>query len=84
MPDRPFADTRNGTPIMAKPNLTMTGRTAGSADDAQGTSFFVINDSGTYFLRKLPPPADGASLLDADQLVARVAAGQGASVRQPH
>ena len=41
---------------MAKPNLTMAGRTAGSPDNAQGTHFFLINDSGTYFLRKLPPP----------------------------
>ncbi len=71
MPDRPFADPRNGTPIMAKPNLTMAGRTAGSPDNAQGTSFFLINDTGTYFLRKLPPPADGQSLLDVDILVAR-------------
>ena len=43
---------------MAKPNLNMVGRTAGSPDNAQGTHFFLINDSGTYFLRKLPP-ADG-------------------------
>jgi hypothetical protein len=70
MPDRPFADPRNGTPIMAKPNLNMAGRTAGSPDNAQGTSFFLINDTGTYFLRKLPP-GDGSSLLDVDQLLAR-------------
>ncbi|MFZ3561045.1 MULTISPECIES: hypothetical protein [unclassified Streptomyces] len=54
MPDRPFEDPRDGKPIMSKPNLTMTGRTAGSPDNAQGTYFFLINDSGTYFLRKLP------------------------------
>ena len=71
MPDRPFADPRNGMPIMAKPNLTMAGRTAGSPDNAQGTSFFVINDTGTYFLRKLAPPDNGGSLLDVNQLVAR-------------
>src|SRR4029077_10361111 len=58
MPDRPFYDPTNGQPIMAKPNVNMPGRTAGSPDNAQGTSFFLINDSGTYFLRKLPP-ADG-------------------------
>ena len=46
-------------PIMAKPNLNMSGRTAGSPDNAQGTHFFMINDSGTYFLRNLPPPAGG-------------------------
>ena len=61
MPDRPFADPRNGKPIMAKPNLNMAGRTAGSPDNAQGTHFFLINDTGTYFLRKLPPPEDGGA-----------------------
>jgi hypothetical protein len=55
MPDRPFEDPATNTPVMAKPNLTMDGRTAGSPDNAQGTHFFLINDSGTYFLRKLPP-----------------------------
>src|SRR6266571_9410273 len=58
MPDRPFADPRDHKPIMAKPNLNMAGRTAGSPDNAQGTHFFMINDSGTYFLRKLPPAQD--------------------------
>lgn len=56
MPDRPFQDPESGQTVMAKPNLTMAGRTAGSPDNAQGTHFFLINDSGTYFLRKLPPP----------------------------
>ncbi|AZP21501.1 hypothetical protein EJC51_38735 [Streptomyces aquilus] len=55
MPDRPFEDPRDGSPIMAKPNLTMAGRTAGSPDNAQGTHFFLVNDTGTYYLRKLPP-----------------------------
>jgi len=54
MPDRPFQDPQTGRLVMAKPNLTMTGRTAGSPDNAQGTHFFLINDTGTYFLRKLP------------------------------
>ncbi|MCH8809586.1 MAG: hypothetical protein IH993_07120 [Proteobacteria bacterium] len=58
MPDRPFADDE-GNPVMAKPNLTMDGRTAGSPDNAQGTHFFLINDSGTYFLRKLPSLESG-------------------------
>ena len=61
MPDRPFNDPRNGKPIMAKPNLNMGGRTAGSPDNAQGTHFFLINDTGTYFLRKLPPPEGEAA-----------------------
>jgi hypothetical protein len=72
MPDRPFADPRDGKPIMAKPNLHMVGRTAGSPDNAQGTHFFLINDTGTYFLRKLPPPADeSASVFDEETLRAR-------------
>lgn len=69
MPDRPFNDPRNGQPIMAKPNLTMSGRAAGSPDNAQGTHFFLINDSGTYFLRKLPP-AQGEPF-DPDLLIER-------------
>jgi hypothetical protein len=75
MPDRPFTDPRDNQPIMAKPNLNMAGRTAGSPDNAQGTHFIMINDSGTYFLRTLPPPEDGAaSALDPDALIARAAA----------
>ncbi|MEW1636849.1 hypothetical protein AB0469_22570 [Streptomyces sp. NPDC093801] len=74
MPDRPFADPRDGKPIMAKPNLNMPGRTAGSPDNAQGTHFFLINDTGTYFLRKPPPPADGPTAgFDAETLCARAA-----------
>ncbi|WP_320773510.1 hypothetical protein [Streptomyces sp. CRN 30] len=68
MPDRPFED-EHGTPIMAKPNLTMTGRTAGSPDNAQGTHFFLINDTGTYYLRKLDPAPHEP--FDADTLIAR-------------
>ncbi|HZA08967.1 hypothetical protein [Mycobacterium sp.] len=71
MPDRPFNDPRNHEPIMAKPNLNMVGRSAGSPDNAQGTHFFLINDSGTYFIRKLPPVDDGQSVLDPDALVTR-------------
>ncbi|MGZ8310799.1 MAG: hypothetical protein ACXWUR_01935 [Allosphingosinicella sp.] len=59
MPDRPFSDPNTGEPIMAKPNLVMEGRTAGSPDNAQGTHFFMINDSGTWFLRRLPPLGQG-------------------------
>ena len=72
MPDRPFNDPRDGKPIMAKPSLTMDGRTAGSPDNAQGTHFFLINDSGTYFLRKLPPSA--ADPMDPDVLLERARA----------
>jgi hypothetical protein len=72
MPDRPFYDPNSGAPIMAKPNVNMVGRTAGSPDNAQGTYFFLINDSGTYFLRKLPPvdgdPLDPALLLQRAEM----------------
>ncbi len=70
MPDRPFQDA-SGDFIMAKPNLTMDGRTAGGPDNAQGTHFFLINDTGTYFLKKMPPlpPAE----LTPETLIARAA-----------
>ena len=68
MPDRPFQDPNTDTFIMAKPNLTMMGRSAGSPDNSQGTYFIMINDSGTYFLRPLPPP-DGALPFSADALI---------------
>ena len=57
--DRPLRDPRDHSPIMAKPNWNMAGRTAGSPDNAQGTSFFSSMTSVTYFLRTLPPPEDG-------------------------
>lgn len=70
MPDRPFQDPRTGELVVAKPNLSMNGRTAGSPDNAQGTHFFMIDDTGTYFLRRLPPAPAGTPL-DADTLLAR-------------
>lgn len=72
MPDRPFYDPRTNKPIMAKPNVNMAGRTAGSPDNAQGTEFFMINDNGTYFLRKLPPTE--GDVFDPDLLVERAEA----------
>ncbi|PVB60096.1 hypothetical protein [Labrenzia sp. 011] len=68
MPDRPFQDPDTGRLVMAKPNLTMTGRTAGSPDNAQGTYFFLINDTGTYFLRHLPASEEAFS---AEALIRR-------------
>ena len=70
MPDRPFTDEK-GDPIMSKPNLNMAGRTAGSPDNAQGTHFFLINDEGTYYLRKLPPPEAGQDAFTPENLIAR-------------
>ena len=85
MPDRPFADPRNGKPIMAKPNLNMVGRTAGSPDNAQGTHFFMINDTGTYFLRKLPPPTSGRRRCSTpDALLARAAQAKVKLLDRPH
>ena len=73
MPDRPFQDPATNEFIMAKPNLGMDGRTAGSPDNAQGTHFFMINDSGTYYLRKLPSP-DTAGPLTEEMLIERARA----------
>src|SRR5262249_40935850 len=61
MPDRPF-QSETGENILGTPNLNFVGRAAGSTDNAQATYFFLINDSGTYFLRRVPPPKPGAAL----------------------
>src|SRR5260370_627879 len=53
MPDRPLQDPKTNEYIMAKPSLSMEGRTAGSPDNAQGTHFFMINDNRPYLLKKL-------------------------------
>ena len=52
MPDRPFEST-TGEKILGTPNLNMPGRAAGSTDNAQATHFFLFNDTGTYFLKRL-------------------------------
>jgi hypothetical protein len=54
-PDRPFQDTQ-GNNILGAPNLNMVGRAAGSTDNAQGTHFFLINDDGVYFLKRVDTP----------------------------
>jgi hypothetical protein len=56
LPDRPFEDGA-GNKILGTPNLTMLGRAAGSTDNAQATHFFLINDEGVYFLRRVEAPA---------------------------
>jgi hypothetical protein len=72
MPDRPFQEPDTKREIMAKPDLwTMAGRTAGSPDNAQGTHFFLINDTGTYFLRSLPPLPAGEDGLAPQRLIER-------------
>jgi hypothetical protein len=67
LPDRPF-QSDSGENILGTPNLNMIGRAAGSPDNAQATHFFLINDTGTYFLRRLDPPSPGTPLTVADLL----------------
>src|SRR6516164_5201772 len=52
LPDRPF-ESPTGEKILGTPNLNFPGRAAGSTDNCQATSFFMLNDSGTYFLKRL-------------------------------
>ena len=73
MPDRPFQDPATGQPIMAKPNLTMDGRTAGSPDNAQGTHFLLLSDAGTFYLKRLPSLPAGTEVTEA-LLIERAAA----------
>jgi hypothetical protein len=61
MPDRPFEST-TGEKILGTPNLNMPGRAAGSTDNAQATYFFLFNDTGTYFLKRLETFDAGAPL----------------------
>ncbi len=58
IPDRPFRDDNDTENIMGAPNLHMTGRSAGSPDNAQATHFFLINDSGTFYLEHLNDNGD--------------------------
>ncbi len=70
-PDRPFQDER-GNAILGTPNLNMLGRCAGSPDNAQAAHFFLINDEGTYFLKRSEsPPAPWP--LSEEELLRRAA-----------
>jgi hypothetical protein len=51
-PDRPF-ESPTGEKILGTPNLNFPGRAAGSTDNCQATHFFLFNDTGTYFLKRL-------------------------------
>ncbi len=71
LPDRPF-ESPTGQKILGTPNLNFPGRAAGSTDNAQATHFFMINDTGVYYLKRL----DGVDLnepLTPDVLVRRAA-----------
>ena len=52
LPDRPF-ETTTGEKILGTPNINFYGRAAGSTDNAQATHFFLFNDTGTYFLKRV-------------------------------
>lgn len=71
MPDMPFI-AEDGKPLVGSPMLEINGRTASSPDNAQATHFFMINDSGTYFLKR-PDDVDPYYFrgeLTADKLIA--------------
>jgi hypothetical protein len=69
--DNPY-ETTDGTPLLGTPCVEITGRAAGSPDNAQSTVFFMWNDEGTYLLRKPAGPAPHADVrtMSADDLVA--------------
>jgi hypothetical protein len=79
-PDRPYNDEQ-GMPVMSTPNLIMLGRAAGSPDNTQSTHFFLINDTGTYYLKRRTDPdpvgtlqPDGTVHFDPDALIAHAEA----------
>src|SRR5437764_7879232 len=49
LPDDP-TETVDGKPLLGSPMIELAGRSASSPDNAQATHFFLMNDSGTYFL----------------------------------
>jgi len=52
MHDGPL-DKQNGKPELGTPFLHVTGRAASSADNAQATSMFMINDEGVWLIRRI-------------------------------
>jgi hypothetical protein len=69
LPDRPF-QSPTGENILGTPNINFPGRAAGSTDNAQGTHFFLISDTGAYLLKRVEP-ADPNEPITPDVLVAR-------------
>lgn len=71
-PDTPFQNEQ-GKPLVGSPLVEIRGRAASSPDNAQSTHFFLINDSGTYYLREpkgVDPFVVSGGALDAGKLVA--------------
>src|SRR4029077_14469807 len=71
-PDRPF-EAPDGEKILGTPNLGFLGRAAGSTDNCQATHFFLFNDSGTYFLKRLES-TDPSEPVTPEVLIRRAAA----------
>jgi hypothetical protein len=61
MHDGPL-DKPNGKPELGTPFLHITGRAASSADNAQATSIFMINDEGIWLLKR-PQEREAIELL---------------------
>jgi hypothetical protein len=72
LPDRPFATT-TGEKILGTPNVNFPGRAAGSTDNAQATHFFLFNDTGAYFLKRVEP-ADPTEPVTPELLIRRAEA----------
>lgn len=51
MPDMPF-EAPNGEKLLGSPMLELFGRAASSPDNCQATHFFLVNDTGTYLLKR--------------------------------
>jgi hypothetical protein len=78
MPDLPTISER-GDKMLGSPMLEAVGRSAGSPDNAQATVFFMLDDDGTYLLRRtgfnVPPgtePGLEDLLLAAEQSKVRI------------
>jgi hypothetical protein len=71
LPDRPF-ESPSGEKILGTPNLNFPGRAAGSTDNCQATHFFMFNDSGSYFLKRLDN-IDPTEPITPDVLIRRAA-----------
>ncbi len=69
MPDLPLQDA-DGRPLLGSPMIELVGRSASSPDNAQATHFFLLNDSGTYLLRRPARPGPAAALSDPERLIA--------------
>lgn len=73
MPDMPYR-TESGKDLVGSPMVEVVGRAASSPDNAQATVFFLMNDEGTFLLRRPPDPvAPAGETLTAESLVEHAA-----------